>query len=167
MYNQGRKKIRGLKRKHILLKKRISQMCAFFPNEEEKYWHMSMPCSDLILDYPKVRRKYKINIVRFLIDQTEHLNSIKPTNRFAKTVCCLPIEHLWNAQIIIFFDEDYYETFFNRKGEYQKWTEIDIKNSIKKHGFVFNDLSKFRGYHEVINDDEDLFEQDIWFFECE
>jgi len=167
MYNLSRKKIRGLQRKHIVLKKRISEMCSFFPNEEEKYWHMPMPCSDLILDYPKVRHKFRLSMVRFLIEQSEHLNSIKPTNRYVKIVCCLPLDHLWGAQIIVFFNKEYYEAFFNRREEYQKWTEIELSKSMKKHWLVFNDLNKFRGFHEEIRNEEVSFEQDIWFYECQ
>ncbi len=166
MYRIGRKKIRGLKHKHKTLKKRISDICSVFPENTGTYWHMHMPCSNSILDYPKVRHKFSQDLAGFLIEQSKHLNTLKPKDHFAKIVCYLPLSYLWDAQIIIFFNEEYYDSFFRRNDKYQKWIPIELSQALKSRWHIFDDSTNFRGYHEKTNDEECSSEQDIWFYEC-
>ncbi len=56
---------------------------------------------------------------------------MKPSDTHTyRVVVLISINNLWDSQIIIFKNEDYFHNFFNRDSEFQKWillsNEIDF-----------------------------------------
>ncbi len=44
-----------------------------------------------------------------------------------KVVAVIDELYLWNSQIIIFYDEKYYNDFWDRKDSYQTWTPLEFE----------------------------------------
>jgi hypothetical protein len=72
MTNAG-KKVRGLKRKSRNLRNRIISYTEFFPEEEDRYWHLHLPCSNTLIDSIKTPFSFRRSIIQLLIDRTNHL----------------------------------------------------------------------------------------------
>lgn len=68
-----------------------------------------------------------------------------------------------DSQIIIFYDEGYYNTFFDRKGSYQTWTKLDDNKSFVKRRGISTGLNE-TGYHEALNEDGCTAMCEIWFY---
>ena len=71
------------------------------------------------------------------------------------------IPDVWCSEIIIFYDQEYYEAFFKRDCAYQTW--IKIKNdSFLKRKQIQTPL-KEAGYQQTIRD-EDIYQNELWFY---
>lgn len=163
-YNCSKRKIRGLRRKYNKLKQRINENTIVFPICEDRYWHLSMPCSNLILDSRKVKHRYKQQLVKFLIERVEYLEKSKPKNQFCEVICYINPSNLWNSQIIIFFSKEYYDGFFERNDKYQNWSIIPCEKKFISDWNISNDKNKFQGYREIIADEDNVYESELWFY---
>ena len=67
------------------------------------------------------------------------------------------------SQIIIFYDENYYKSFWDRKGPYQTWTPVDDKYSFAKDRGIVTMLPEI-GYIEELNDEDYQTKSYIWFY---
>ncbi|MDE6699500.1 MAG: DUF3916 domain-containing protein [Acetatifactor sp.] len=82
---------------------------------------------------------------------------------FCKVVAVLSVPHYWNSQIIIFYDESYFQSFWDRTGPEQFWTPVKQGNSFCGSRNIATSLSEIC-YHERIVADQDVFEEDLWFY---
>ena len=130
------KKQRGQGRK---LKVLVNYIDDFIPFEETdgKYEHFHVPCCRSFINSPKIRRKIKIYFLRKWIETTEKFIEKSKTMHldFCKVVAIICEPDIWDSEIIIFYDKNYYDTFFTRNDECQIWTKVNNKSSfIKRHG---------------------------------
>ncbi len=130
------KKQRGQGRK---LKTLLNYIDEFIPFEETdgKYEHFHVPCCQSFINSPKTRAKIKTAFFRKWIETTEKFIEESKIKKlpFCKVVAIICEEDLWDSEIIIFYDKNYYDTFFTRNNDCQTWTQIKNKNSfIKQHG---------------------------------
>ena len=77
-------------------------------------------------------------------------------------VAAITYPNVRESQIIIFYDEKYYYSFWDRKGPYQIWTPMDDKRSFAKERIV-TDLPEI-GYIEELNDEDYYAKSYIWFY---
>jgi protein-tyrosine phosphatase len=104
---------------------RIINLTECFPEEDHRYWHIHLPTASSFIDSPKTPKSIRRQTIQTLIDRTVHLIAHKPDNRnFAKVVTIISLPTLWDSQIVVFFDEAYYDNFFIRNDQYQQWTLI-------------------------------------------
>ena len=157
------KKQRGQKRRFKALVKNIDRFKPFM-DITGSYEHFHVPCGPFISS-PKTSAKIKTAFCKAWLDKTEEIIKQKPASLpFCKVITMINESNLWNSQIIIFYDKDYYEGFWVRNTEEQKWTLINdnSKSFIKKHN-IQTELSEI-GYKEIISDD-DFFEiSNLWFY---
>ena len=113
--------------------KRIEEHTKTFPSTfyNDEYWNMLLPVSQAFIDSRKTPRKVKRLCIQTLLNQANHLINMKPSDTHTyRVVVLISINNLWDSQIIIFKNEDYFHNFFNRDSEFQKWillsNEIDF-----------------------------------------
>jgi hypothetical protein len=70
---------------------------------------------------------------------------------------------LLGSQIIIFYDQKYYDTFWNRHNEYQDWTRITNGSSLAKERNIHTDL-KETGFKETLTDEDYTYVSYLWFY---
>ncbi len=161
----NRKKIRGARRNYNRFIDRLVYYTSEFPNLlDASYWHFHMPCSNLLLNSPKSPSYVKTGCVNTIINRTKHLMSIKPQQmEDTKVVAVIDIHNLWDSQIVIFNDEKYYNDFFNRNDEYQKWILLK-KESVKTFISKWNIAADInvQGYEEIIIDEDFKHKREIW-----
>jgi len=126
---------------------------------DNMYWHLHVPCNQMLLD-SKVTLSYtKSGCIKLLIERIEYLKRIAPveTENF-KIVVCISIPCLWDSQIIIFKDEEYYNSFFIRETREQKWTLLNRQQSfVDKWNLKIPEYFEVKGFLEEIYDEEQLF----------
>ena len=107
------KKQRGQHRKFKALCNNINQIC-YFQNVDCPYEHFHVP-SDPFISSPKTSGKIKTAFCKAWLAKTVEIIEHKPCNLpFCKVVAVIDERNLWNSQIIIFYDENYYDSFWLR-----------------------------------------------------
>lgn len=165
-----RSKSRGQKRKYKTLLKWMDKMEPFkkvndlsFKDTEDEYEHFHVPCGPW-LSKPKTSGKIKTAFCKKWLEKTEEFINNKPKDLpFCKVVAAITYPDVRNSQIIIFYDEEYYNSFWNRKGPYQIWTLMDKKYSFAKERGIVTELPEI-GYIEELNDEDYHTKTHIWFY---
>ena len=158
-----KKKQRGQRRKIKALCDKIDKWVPFQEQAQEcEYFHA--PCSPWI-ESPKTSRKIKTKFMKKWLDKTAEIMKNKPQELpFCKVVAVVDCPNLWSSQIIIFYSEDYYKTFWDRKGQYQSWDYIDNKEwSLLKSRNIESMLTE-KGYDETIIDEGATIKSALWFY---
>lgn len=157
----GNTKVRGQRRRLKSLLKNIENIQPSF-NYAEEYEHFHLPCGWWISE-PKTYSKVKTAFCRKWLEKTEEMIASKPNDdRFCRVVADITSPCFWNSQIIIFYDETYFNDFFNRPGPYQTWTLIENKSFMKERGL--KSALKEKGYAEVLDDEDGTYTCEIWFY---
>ncbi|GGI11651.1 DUF3916 domain-containing protein [Gottfriedia solisilvae] len=168
------KKIRGIKRKSNKLIKRIIENTAVFPKDfyNERYWHMHLPVSQSFINSKKTPLKIKRLCIQTLIDQASMLIENKPnSSETFRVVVAIDLPDLFSSQIIVFKGDSYFNSFFDRDDEFQKWIPLtDNRNLKSEWNLVIPKEMQTIGYNEIISDyvedtdDIDVtHEGEIWF----
>ncbi|MEO1769200.1 DUF3916 domain-containing protein [Candidatus Enterococcus ferrettii] len=157
-----KKKQRGQRRKLEMLLKHIDDFTPFLETDC-KYQHFHVPSSSFI-DSQKTREKVKTEFCRAWIGTTERFILQKPDDLpFCKVVAVISVPYYWNSQIIIFYDENYYNGFWDRTGPEQFWIKLDREYSFCKDRNI-KTFMRESYFQEKIIDDE-TFTDDLWFYE--
>ncbi|MES9782641.1 DUF3916 domain-containing protein, partial [Bacillus thuringiensis] len=81
-----------------------------------------------------------------------------------RVVVLISKNNLWDSQIIIFKNKDYFHNFFNRNSEFQKWillsNEIDFGRTWEIS--VYHSFQTLR-FQEIIYDEDECYEKEILF----
>ena len=157
------KKERGQRRKLKALIKNINQI-HFLNNTNEPYEYYSVP-SDQFISSSKTSSKIKTEFCKAWLDKTAEIIEQKScVQSFCKVVAVIDEFDLWASQIIIFYDEDYYESFWSRNTMEQTWKVIDREGmSFIKERHIETNL-KEKGYFETGNDLEVIHKSILWFY---
>ena len=71
---------------------------------------------------------------------------------------------LWESQIIVFYDEDYYYSFWERNSTEQTWLPIDSDTrSFSKERNIKTSL-KEKAYIEILSDEDIQRKTVLWFY---
>ena len=158
-----RKKQRGQKRKLKALLKNVDNFTPF-KNTSDLYERFLAPCG-VFISSPKTSPKIKTSFCKAWIQTTENFIIQKPKDLpFCKVVAMINSTDLWYSQIIIFYDEEYYSSFWDRATQEQSWTLINPskKSFIKEHNII-TDLKEV-GYLETITDIDYIQKSMLWFY---
>ena len=162
-----RKKQRGQKRR---LKKLFECIDRFEPYTHcnDVYEHFHVPIAFFIdhtnfIDSAETNSKIKTAFIRKWILTAERFIQEKPkTYPFCRVVSLICYPELSRSQIIIFYDEKYYSSFFDRNDDYQQW--MPIKNRSLKYDRKIETKLIEKGYYEIIKDKDDIFRSTLWFY---
>ena len=160
----SRAKERGQRRKWKKLRERIHTISdRAYLHTDQAYEHFHVP-SDPFLDSPKTSGKIKTAFCREWIGATERLIERKPADiGFCKVVCDLCLPELWASQIIIFYDKAYYDSFWERNNEDQRWIRCTPSRSLLAERNIQTDLPELL-IHETLRDEGELFHFDLWYY---
>ena len=126
-----KKKQRGQNRRLKRLLKNLSQWQPFEDEYvEEIYDHFHVPSSPFI-QHPKTRENIKKLFREQWVAKANELIEQKPDDlNFCKIVAIIIEPDLWCSQIIIFYDETYYNSFFSKAEGSQIWEEIPVFDNV-------------------------------------
>ena len=124
-----------------------------FIHTDEIMEHFHVPY-DPSIQSTKIHGRIKTGFCRAWIGETERLIAQKPeTLSFCKIVGIIDMPYLWESQIIIFYDNDYYNNFWDRNHEIQQWTRMETKRSLLTERNIKTKLPEML-IHEVNKDEE-------------
>ncbi len=165
--NTNKKKVRGAKRKAKQMLRDINESISQFPDVdlEYGYWHMHLPVAQTLIDSLKTPMYIRKLCVQSLINGVEKLIDIRPKfNVSSHVVASIDLPHLWHSQIIVFFGDEYFNDFFKRDNDYQKWTPLSKERSlIREWNLYLPEKLDFKGYKEEINDEDFKAINELWF----
>ena len=157
------KKQRGQKRKLKALLRNINQI-SFFQNIDCPFEHFHVPCSPFISS-PKTSGRIKTAFCKAWLAKTVEIIEHKPCDLpFCKVVAVINERNLWDSQIIIFYDENYYDSFWLRDSLEQTWIPVVKKDeSFIKERHIESSLRE-KGYYETIADLDLTRKTTLWFY---
>ncbi|MDQ0362280.1 DUF3916 domain-containing protein [Breznakia pachnodae] len=105
-----KKKQRGQGRRLNGMLKHINEFTPFLETDD-RYEHFHVP-SSMFIESNKTSEKVKTAFCREWLRKTESFISKKPKDlSFCKIVAVISVPYYWSSQIIIFYDEEYYNSF--------------------------------------------------------
>ncbi len=158
-------KVRGMKRKCREMIGRIEKGTKTFPNPHHKmdYWHLHLPLSQDFIDSQRTPFSVRRLCVQTCINRAHHLSLIAPVIRKTRVVVAIFLPQIWQSQIIVFFEEDYFSTFFNRNTAAQRWIPIESTCLSKRWSLVLPSGFSEQGYREERNDADGFYSSEVWF----
>lgn len=161
------KKVRGLKRKIKSMEEGIRRETDTFPDIdiENGYWHIHLPVKQSFINSKKIPIRVKRLCIQSIIDSTKNLIQKKPkSNIRIRVVAFINFPDLWYSEIIVFFGENHYSGYFYRNNDYQKWIPLEEKRNIAKEwNLKVPDSYGIKGYREILNNDGDIYENELWY----
>lgn len=164
MIYSDRKKSRGQERRFKALCRRIDEFVPY-TETDRRYEHFHVPC-DGFWDHPKTSSKIKTAFCRKWLEITQKFISEKPADfDFCRVVAAIYPDRLWDSQIIIFYDREYYDCFFLRDDiPDETWTPIrDASRSFANARNIKTSLPERRYVHRYIENDS-YAEDNLWFY---
>ena len=157
------KKQRGQRRKIKNLLFNIERITPFI-DTDDRYEHFHVP-SDQFISSPKSSGKIKTAFCRAWLQKTAEIIDQKPKDiPFCKVVAVIDKGDLWESQIIIFYDENYYNSFWKRGSVEQIWLPIDSDTrSFTKERNIKTSLKEKR-YIEILSDEDKQRKSILWFY---
>jgi len=163
----NKKKVRGAKRKANQMVRNINELINQFPEVdlEDGYWHMHLPVAQTLIDSTKTPMYIRKLCVQTIINGVKRLIDIRPqTNIPSRVVASVELPHLWYSQIIVFFGDRYFNSFFERDDDYQKWTPLPKGRSLVREWKLNLPVGlDCRGYHEEITAEDFKTVSELWF----
>ena len=157
-----RKKIRGQKRRLNALLRQIDDL-QIPAGRDDVMKHLHVPSSQWI-EMPKTSGKVKTEFCRKWISKTEEfVRQMADQEGFHRVVAVISYPELWNSEIIFFYDEEYYQSFWDRKGPYQTWTRLENRSFAAERG-IKTKLTE-SGYLEELMDEDFTYRGFLWFYE--
>lgn len=159
------KKERGQSRK---LKRLLSYIEEIKPykNTDRIYEHFHVPSSPFISS-PKTSGKIKTAFCKAWLKKTAEIIGQKPKSlSFCKVVSVIVENDLWASQIIVFYDENYYNSFWERNSTYQTWIPFQTSGKSFSAERNINTTLNEKGYYEIINDEDTgiVRKGTLWFY---
>jgi len=82
-----------------------------------------------------------------------------------RVVVAVTLPEMWNSQIIIFNNDQYFKNFFQRNDQYQKWHLLsEERNLFNEWDIKIPSNLNVLGFQEIISDVDDYrYEGELWF----
>ncbi|WP_226671130.1 DUF3916 domain-containing protein [Metabacillus litoralis] len=161
------KKVRGIKRKANKMIQRIEENTMEFPRiDDDGYRNILLPVSQGFINSDKTPSKIKRLCLQTMVNRAKHLVEMKPTDKEKyRVVVLISLPDLFRSQLIVFRGDSYYQHFFERNNDDQKWSPLSKKrNMAKEWQLSVPETMDILGFKEVITYEEGYHEEgEIWF----
>lgn len=164
LYFTMRAKQRGLRRKIDAMARRIFQLSVVRPDIAKRldYLDIHIPVVRALVGSKSTPARVRRLFMQMVIDRTSHFISLAqgrgPSER---VVAAITLPDLWNAQIIVFFNEKYFESFINNSER----TKLDAKRSLwREWNLRLPSAFSEKGFLEEINEPDFRFRGEVWLF---
>ena len=162
-----RAKQRGLRRKCRSMVQQLQEATTAFPEPHDtfQFWHLHLPVHYSFIDSTQTPRSVRRLCMQTLVDCTDHLRRIKPEkHEFCRVVTVIDLPDLSRSQIIVFFGSEYYDQFFERNSNHQKWIPFsDSRSLVKQWNLRLPDGLNEIGFREELRCDYEYSDNDLWF----
>ena len=163
-----KKKVRGLKRRKKTLINSISDITEKMPNPSEYglgYWHLHLPFAQSYINSSKFPNRFRREIMQILINRVSYLKNIKTKAQVEYRIYALiSLPDLFDSQIVVLPHNSWFDGFFERDSEEQKWIPLDTsRNLIQEWELNCPPDLQIKGYKEIISEEDYYSEGEKWF----
>jgi hypothetical protein len=165
--DRPKQKVRGVKRRLRALDKWADSFEGYFPSEyaSERYWNWKLPVLDRLVGPPTTTDEIQKHCAEAILRAVKHLLDAKPEKHGHVVVSALiTYPEMFGSEICIFFDKDYFDSFFDRTSEWQSLTPIEnnelslsldfeVPFPLTQKGFIHKTKDEWEG--EVITNEEE------------
>jgi hypothetical protein len=166
--NNSKKKVRGLRRRKRNLINTLNEMTEQLPNPSNYglgYWHLHLPFDQGYIVSNKAPNNLRREIMQILINRVSHLKNLKkPSQDQYRVYTVVSLPNLFDSQIAVIPDRSWFDGFFERDSQEQKWLPLNQQRDLIKE-WKLNlppDLEVI-GFQEIISDEDYNYEGEIWF----
>ena len=145
--------------------RRLQEETALFPEPHQgtHYWHLHLPVPHAFIDSQTTPKAVQRLCAQMLIDCAYHLTQIaSPSPQTIRIVAAITLPEMWPSQLIVFFDSDYFDKFFDRNTDHQRWSLLE-KSLIKQWHLSLPDGFSERAYHEERLEEDATYKSTLWF----
>ena len=134
------------------------------PAPGQEYWNFKIPVHQLIVEGPNTKKLIKLECAKLLLESVSVLIKNKPPElSSSRVVAIISDPNFFSSEITVFFDEDYFKTFFYRDNEDQIWTPLPDKRSfLKEWGLADKFEFAERGFEEFMPGDYGDYSGEVW-----
>ena len=158
-----RKKVRGQRHKLRKLLRDIDGLTPFESESNRLYAHFHVP-SGTWLNSPSTAGTVKTAFCKAWLEQCQRFIQAKPTNlSFCRVVAVLCEPLLGESQIVIFYSQEYFETFWKRNYSDQSWLPLNKGSSFTAKRGITTALTEM-GYEETLLVDGKTIKSTLWFY---
>lgn len=166
--NLSSKKVRGLRRRKKNLINTLHEMTEQLPNPSDYglgYWHLHLPFDQGFINSNKAPNKLRKEIMQILINRVSHLKNLKtPSQEQYRIYTVISLPNLFDSQIAVIPDRSWFNGFFERDGQEQKWLPLNsYRDLIKEWKLNLPPGLEVKGFKEIISDEDYYYEGEIWF----
>ncbi len=134
-----------------------------YQNTNLIYEHFHVPGGQWI-ESAKTSGKIKSIFVKKWLEKAVQIYNSKPKELpFCKVVAVVNEPYFRSSQIIIFYDKDYYDNFFDRNSGCQIWMPINNGTSLLRQRNISCTLAE-KEYTETICDEGSTITSNLWFY---
>jgi hypothetical protein len=163
-----KRKPRGLKRKCRNMIARLKQETRNFPQPHTAsgYWHLHLWVALEFVNPAAMPHFVRKLCVQTLLERTQRLTTLASPHDFSRVVVTINLPDVHASQLIVFFSESYFNSFFTRDSKQQKWTSLDNERSLAKEwSLQVPEGFEEKGFHEEVQEGEDYWvSNELWFF---
>ncbi len=126
-FNRPKEKLRGISRRLNALDKWADSFQNYFPSEYsgEKYWNWKIPILDRMVDRPTTTKELQQYCANALLKAASYIETSKPKElESAIVTVLLTYPDMFDSEICVFFNTDYFDSFYEREGEEQNVKRI-------------------------------------------
>jgi hypothetical protein len=160
-------KVRGLRRKCRTMVGRIAALGSDFPLEDRKdcgCWHADLPVAQSFIDSARTPRTVRRLCIQALLDAAQHLRQAPRVSAPSRVVAAITLPTLFSSQLIVFFGDAYFDSFFLRTTPEQTWVPLPPDRSlVAEWNLSLPEGFLVRGYCETIRDVDFECRGEIWF----
>ena len=159
-----RKKQRGQWRRCEALLRRIDAFVPF-AKTDGAYAHFHVPCDRAFLESRKTHGSVRTAFCRKWLETAARFILAKPPKlSFCRVVAVLCVPEYAASQLIIFYDEAYFKSFWERKTPQQRWVKLgDARRSLVRARKITTSLTEC-GYLEEVQDEAVVRRDFLWFY---
>lgn len=168
-FNRPKEKLRGINRRLNALDKWADSFENYFPSgySDEKYWNWKIPILDRMVDRPTTTMALQRRCGNALLRAASYIESSKPNElESAIVTVLLTYPDMFGSEICIFFNADYFDSFYKRNGEEQKLKRISNGGLAEKISLNIPKGFEEVGYqHTIIGEWEgevSVYEEEWW-----
>jgi len=161
--------VRGAKRRLRALDRWADSFEGYFPVEDadEKYWHWKLPVLDRLVKPPTTTKEIQSHCAKAILRAVIHLSNAKPPQfKSAIVTALITYPEMFGSELCIFFDSDYFESFYDRDNDWQSVKPMKSGSLAKHLGFEVPDTFIEVGYIHQAKDDWEgetkVFKEEWW-----
>ncbi|MHA7000258.1 DUF3916 domain-containing protein [Aeromonas schubertii] len=157
--NRPKEKVRGIKRRLRALDNWADSFEGCFPSEyaDEKYCNWKIPVLDRLVGPPTTTNEIQAHCAQAILRAVKHLFEARPDEyNYAIVSALITYPQMFGSEVCIFFDKEYYDSFYDRNSEWQSLTPIenrklssvlnfDVPNPIIQKGYVHRTKDEWEG----------------------